>query len=294
MSIDHSSITALGQGHEKQAEDQTDHLAKTYTVPSLVVDVVIPALNEAEALPFTLKPLMEFVNGQKALPRSKAMIRTVVLVDNGSTDHTAEVAQAYGAQVISEPRRGYGQACLAGIAALKVDPPQALLFVDADGSDDLSDLDHLLALLQIQTPSELQDDTERYAIQTDKSPDLVIGSRARLAEANALTPLQRFGNALSCRLLKWFFGAKFTDLGPFRVIRWSALKQIQMVDTNYGWTVEMQAKASVYGLCSLEKDVRYFPRKAGDSKVSGTLKGSFKAGVKILWTIWCSWLSKFK
>ena len=260
---------------------------------SLVVDVVIPALNEAEALPYTLEPIMEFVHSKRKLPRSKAKIRKVILVDNGSTDETSAIAKSWGALVISEPQRGYGRACLAGIEALKIEPPHAVLFVDADGSDDLDDLDDLLALLQINDPSELRDRSERYAIHTDSPPALVIGSRARLATEGALTPLQSFGNALSCRLLRCFFGARFSDLGPFRVIRWSVLEQINMADQDYGWTVEMQAKACVYQLCSLEKDVHYYPRKAGDSKVSGTLQGSFKAGIKILWTIWRSWLSKF-
>ena len=259
----------------------------------LIVDVIIPALNEAESLPYILRPLMDFVNGTVELSRAKAKLRKVILVDNGSTDNTAEVAKSWGVHVLSEPRRGYGQACLSGINALKVDPPQAVLFIDADGSDDLSELDHLLALLQVSSLSELQGDSERYAIYNDTQPALVIGSRVRFATEGALTALQNFGNALSCRLLHLFFGAQFSDLGPFRVIRWSALEQIEMADRNYGWTVEMQAKACIYQLCSLEKDVRYFPRKAGDSKVSGTIQGSFKAGVKILWTIWRSWLSKF-
>ena len=111
----------------------------------LIVDVIIPALNEAEALPYTLRPLMDFVNGIVELSRSKARLRKVILVDNGSTDGTIEVAKHWGAHVLSEPRRGYGQACLLGINELKVDPPQAVLFVDADGSDDLSELDDLLA-----------------------------------------------------------------------------------------------------------------------------------------------------
>ena len=276
----------------KLAKDlNTDKLYSNNT--RLIVDVIIPALNEAEALPYTLRPLMDFVNGIVELSRSKARLRKVILVDNGSTDSTIEVAKHWGAHVLIEPRRGYGQACLSGINELKVDPPQAVLFVDADGSDDLSELDDLLALLQVSNPSELQGDSERYAIYNDALPALVIGSRVRFATEGALTALQNFGNALSCRLLRLFFGARFSDLGPFRVIRWSALEQMGMADRNYGWTVEMQAKACVYQLCSLEKDVRYFPRKAGDSKISGTIQGSFKAGIKILWTIWRSWLSKF-
>lgn len=259
---------------------------------TLIIDVVIPALNEAQALPFVLSPLMEFVRGEKSLQRSQAQLRKVIVVDNGSIDDTAEVARRLGAEVVSEPRRGYGQACLAGIEALRSNPPTALLFVDADGSDHLGDLDALFHLLTVCQQDDLDPTCERYAIDSQKEPALVIASRARLAEKEALTPLQRFGNALSCRLLRWLFDAKFTDLGPLRVIRWSALELIQMEDRNFGWTVEMQAKACVHQLCSLERDVYYQPRKAGQSKVSGTLKGSFKAGIKILWTIARSWWTK--
>ena len=256
---------------------------------ALVVDVIMPALNEADALPFILQPLVDFMKGDRPLTRSTAYIRRVLVVDNGSEDHTAQVARKWGAEVVYESQRGYGYACLAGIRALSKDPPQVVLFIDADGSDDLSDLDDLLALLNVSSQNELTSEFERFALNTNGIPSLVIGSRAKLAEEGALTPLQRFGNALSCRLLKIIFGAKFTDLGPFRAIRWEALMLIHMSDPTYGWTVEMQAKVCAHHLTALERDVHYYPRQAGDSKISGTLKGSVKAGIKILWTIAKAW-----
>lgn len=253
-----------------------------------VVDILIPALNEEEALPLTLEPLLKKQN-IFSVSESAVQIRQIIVIDNGSSDRTAEVAQKLGVTVIHEAKRGYGYACLAGITTISEDPPQAVLFLDADGSDDVADTDCLLALLQLTTLDDLDPDYERVALKSDLPPALVIGSRPRLAEVEALTSLQRFGNALSCRLLKWIFGAEFTDLGPFRVVRWEALMMMKMSDPTYGWTVEMQAKACALNLTTLERDVRYHPRRAGKSKISGTLKGSFKAGIKILWTIVKAW-----
>jgi len=191
----------------------------------------------------------------------------VIVVDNGSSDRTAEAARHGGAQVVREPRRGYGQACLAGMAVLN-DEAQIVAFMDADGSDDPADLARLL------TPIE------------QGQADLVIGSRVRAArEAGSLTPQQRFGNGLATRLLRLLYGAHYTDLGPFRAIRRDALRQLAMQDAGYGWTIEMQIKALRQGLRVVEMPVRHRPRRAGKSKVSGSLRGSVLAGAKIIWTI---------
>ena len=223
----------------------------------MVVDALLPALNEEESLPGVLREL-------RGLPA----LRRVVVADNGSTDDTWRVISAGGAQPVWAGLPGYGNACLAGLRHLAADPPEVVVFLDADGADDLRDLPALLA-----------------PIEADEA-DMVIGSRATgEAEAGALTPVQRFGNALSCTLIRVLFGEQFTDLGPFRAIRWSALEALEMADRNFGWTVEMQAKAARRELRSAEVPVRYRVRQAGQSKVSGTVRGSVKAGVKILWTI---------
>lgn len=222
----------------------------------VIIDALMPALNEEQSLPGVLAGLQ----GRG--------LRRIVVADNGSTDRTAEVAAEGGAEVVFCARRGYGSACLAALSHLAEDPPDVVVFLDADGADDPEDLDRLLAPIL-------------------KGPvDLVIGSRVLgQAEAGALTPVQRFGNALSCTLVRLLFDERFTDLGPFRAIRWSALEALEMADPDFGWTVEMQAKAARRGLNCVEVPVRYRCRAAGESKVSGNIRGSIKAGVKILWTI---------
>jgi glycosyltransferase involved in cell wall biosynthesis len=218
----------------------------------LRVGVVMPALNEALALP-------------QVLPALPAWLEEVVVVDNGSTDGTADVARRLGARVVTEPRRGYGRACLAGIAALgsRID---TVLFMDADAADRPSDIGSLLAPL------------------VGREADLVIGSRIRHAEPGALTPQQRFGNALACQLIRWGWGVAYSDLGPFRVIRREALTRLRMRDETWGWTVEMQVKAARQGLRVTEVPVAY-RRRIGVSKISGTLAGTLRAGSKILWVI---------
>jgi hypothetical protein len=193
------------------------------------------------------------------------------VVDNGSEDQTAERAREGGAELVTCEERGYGSACLAGIAALRDDPPDILCFMDADGADDPRDLLTLLSPLK-------------------RGIELVIGSRVALAQAGALTPVQRFGNALSCRLLRWGFGVEQSDLGPFRALRWEALEALEMSDPNFGWTVEMQAKAARHKLKVTEVSVHYRPRRSGQSKISGSLSGSARAGSKILFTIGREWL----
>jgi glycosyltransferase involved in cell wall biosynthesis len=219
------------------------------------VDAVIPALNEEASIGRVLD----------ALPRPP--VRRVVVADNGSTDRTAEVARDRGARVVTEPRRGYGAACLRALAALRADPPAVVLFLDGDLSDDPSEAPRLLE-----------------PIAAGRA-DLVVGSRVLgEAEPGSLTPAQKFGNWLATRLLRLFYGARYTDLGPFRAIRWDALESLGMRDPDFGWTVEMQVKAARRGLRHEEVPVRY-RKRVGVSKVSGTLSGTLRAGTKILGTI---------
>ena len=217
---------------------------------------MIPALNEAEAIAAVLD----------TLPRPP--IRRVIVCDNGSTDSTAGVAGAHGAVVVQEPRRGYGAACLCALAALEADPPEIVLFLDADGSDDPADAGAVLG-----------------PILEDRA-DLVIGSRTLGdREPGALTPQARFGNWLATRLLRLLYGVRYTDLGPFRAIRYRSLTDLGMSDRDFGWTIEMQLKAARAGLRSAEVPVRYRRRAGGRSKVAGTFTGSVRAGIKILGTI---------
>ncbi len=214
--------------------------------------VVMPALNEAQAIGETLRGLAR-----------EGGIARVVVVDNGSTDETAAIARAQGATVVFEPRRGYGSACLAGLAALP-DDSDVVVFMDADGADDARDLPALLAPLG------------------DGTADLVVGSRAfGHAAAGALTPAQRIGNALAAGWLRHRFGLQATDLGPLRAIRRSSLEALGMRDRGFGWTVEMQIKAARTGLRYMEVPVRY-RRRVGRSKISGTLRGTLGASAKIL------------
>ena len=199
------------------------------------------------------------------LPR--AGVRTVVVVDNGSRDGTAAVARAAGATVVHEPRRGYGAACLAGLAYLRAHPPGVVVFLDADLSDDPAQLPEVLAPV------------------LEGRADLVVGSRVLGRPApGSLTLAQVLGNRLAVALLALLFGAHYTDLGPFRAIRWAALERLGMRDRGYGWTVEMQARAARAGLRALEVPVRY-RRRLGRSKISGTVRGVVGAGTKILFTI---------
>lgn len=219
------------------------------------VDVIIPALDEENALPRVLREIPH------------PPVRRVVVADNGSTDHTAAVARANGAEVVHEPERGYGAACLRAIEHLAADPPDIVVFLDGDYSDHPAELSRLIDPI-------LAGDAE-----------LVIGSRARgRRERGALSPQQRVGNAIACQGLQLLYGVRYTDLGPFRAIRWDSLLALQMEDRNYGWTVEMQIKAAQRNVKHLEVPVSYRPR-IGASKVSGTIRGSVSAGAKILWLL---------
>jgi glycosyltransferase involved in cell wall biosynthesis len=220
------------------------------------IAVLIPALNEEATLPRVLADL------------PKAMVEEVVVVDNGSSDQTSAVARAAGATVLYESRRGYGWACLAGIAYLKTKSPDILVFLDGDYSDHP---DELPAMVHPIISGEY---------------DLVIGSRTKgEADRGALLPQARFGNALATFLIQLLYGFRYSDLGPFRAIRFPALLQLGMTDRTYGWTVEMQIKAIQQGLRITEVPARYRKRAGGTSKVSGTLKGTVLAGYKILWTV---------
>ncbi len=217
------------------------------------IAVVIPAWNEERSLPLVLA----------GLPR--AGIGEIVVADNGSTDGTARVAREGGARVVEEGRRGYGSACLAGIAAL--DRPDVVVFLDGDHSDDPADLPRILAPI------------------LEGRADLVIGSRTLgTHDRGALLPQAIFGNWLATRLIRAFWGARFTDLGPFRAIRADALAQLGMRDRDVGWTVEMQVKAARLGLRSVEVPVSY-RRRVGRSKITGTFSGTIRAAHKILFTI---------
>ncbi len=230
--------------------------------------VIIPALDEEEAIGATLEGLSEALLGGDF---AGCHLAQVIVVDNGSSDGTAAAARAHSAGlpllVIAEPRRGYGQACLTGIAALEAGA-EIVAFLDADGSDHPADLARLLEPL-------VRDES-----------DLVLGSRELGEhEPGSLSPQQRWGNWLATRLLRLFFGARYTDLGPFRAIRSDVLERLAMRDTNFGWTIEMQIKAARTGLRVQEIPVRYRRRRAGKSKVGGSIRGSILAGVKILSTI---------
>ncbi len=221
----------------------------------MIVDVVIPALDEERALPRVLA----------AIPADR--VRRVVVADNGSRDRTAEVARAAGAEVVHEPERGYGAACLRALARLREDPPEVVVFLDGDHSDHPEELPALLAPI------------------ASGDAELVIGSRARgVAERGALTVQQRVGNRIACVALRGLYGVRYTDLGPFRAITWRALESLGMRDRNYGWTVEMQIRAARRGVAYAEVPVRY-RRRIGVSKVSGTLRGTVGASRKILWTL---------
>ncbi len=217
----------------------------------MLVDVVIPALNEERSIGLVVQGLKD--------PR----IRRIVVADNGSTDDTARVARTAGAHVVFEGTPGYGAACLRAIRELSYDPPDAVLFADGDLADDPDDAPRLLDAVQ-------------------NGAELVIGSRtAGVREPGALLPQAVFGNWLATSLIRARWGVDFTDLGPFRAIRWRSLVALDMQDRDFGWTVEMQVKAVRRGLRCAEIPVAY-RRRVGTSKVSGTIRGSVLAGEKIL------------
>lgn len=217
--------------------------------------LIIPALNEERSIGNVLDEI------------PPGTYQQIVVVDNGSTDRTSQVAETHGARVLREPRKGYGNACLQALAHL---PPETdvVVFMDADGSD-----------VPAEAPLLLRPLSEGRA-------DMVLGSRELgRAEPGSLSPHQRLGNRLATWLVRLLFGHRYTDLGPFRAIRTRSLAQLEMQAPNYGWTIEMQIKALQRSLRVEEVPVSYRRRRAGASKVSGNPWGSVAAGVVILWTI---------
>ena len=227
----------------------------------MIVDLVIPALDE--------EPNMSALFDTLPVDR----LRHVVVADNGSIDRTAGIAAQRGAVVVYEPQQGYGAACLAALAWIgrQHPPPDAVAFLDGDLADDPRWLARLCEPIE------------------KSQADLVMGSRIRLADPGALEPHRRFGTALACLLIRLTTGRRYNDLGPMRVVRWSSLQQMLLTDRSWGWTVEMQFKAAREGLLSLEIDVPYRKRHAGQSKISGSLLMSLKVGMKMFLTIGRLW-----
>jgi len=224
---------------------------------SVKIDVVIPAFNEENSINRVLQDI------------PADLVREVIVCNNASTDQTAEVAKANGATLVHQPIRGYGNACLKGMEyiAKNPTPPDIVVFLDADYSDYPEEMHQLIAPI------------------VNDEMDLVIGSRALgEMEAGSMTPQQIFGNWLATNLIRFFYQYEFTDLGPFRAMRYDRLLAIDMQDKTYGWTVEMQVKAAKMKMKCIEIPVTY-RKRIGFSKVSGTVKGTILAGHKILWTI---------
>lgn len=221
------------------------------------IKVIIPAFNEQNAVGLVIDEIPE------------NLVNEVIVVDNGSSDDTCEVASAKGATVLEEQRRGYGWACLCGMdyIADQVEKPDIVVFLDGDHSDYPEEMENLIIPI------------------IDNDMDLVIGSRARgQKEAGSMTPQQIFGNWLATTLIRLFYGVSYTDLGPFRAVKYSSLLLMNMQDKTYGWTVEMQLKAAKLKMNTTEIPMNY-RKRIGVSKVSGTVKGTILAGYKIITTI---------
>ncbi len=225
-----------------------------------IVDVIIPAFNEENSV-------------GKVINDIPSQVRNIVVVNNNSNDQTRSVAISAGGIVVDEPQQGYGKACLTGILYLEsLDiVPDIVVFLDADFSDFPQELVNLIAPI----------------IQNDF--DMVIGSRAKgKREAGSMTFPQIFGNWLATTLMHYIYKTDYSDLGPFRAIKWEKLKELGMKDENYGWTIEMQIKAAKKGFKTTEVSVNYKTR-IGTSKISGTVKGTVMAGYKILLTVFRYW-----
>jgi len=221
-----------------------------------IIDVIIPAYNEEKSIPKVIAEIPDFV-------------RHIVVANNNSNDKTGEVAEAAGAKVVFELQKGYGKACLTAMDWIKKQEiqPDIVVFLDGDYSD---------------YPEEMSDLVQPIL---DEKADMVIGSRALgHRESGSMTLPQVFGNWLATIMMKYMQGAKFSDLGPFRAIVWKKLLDLNMVDQNFGWTIEMQIKAHKAGLRYTEVPVNY-RKRIGVSKVSGTVKGVIGAGYKIIFTI---------
>ncbi|WP_127138190.1 glycosyltransferase family 2 protein [Flagellimonas oceanensis] len=223
------------------------------------IRVIIPAINEGDSIGLVVSEIPDHVS-------------EIVVVDNGSEDDTVANATKAGATVITEDRKGYGFACLKGLNYIseRSKTPDIIVFIDGDYSDYPEELDKIIAPI-------LENDI-----------DFVVGARKKsLREPGSMTPQQVFGNKLATFLMRLFFRSKFTDLGPFRAIKYEKLKELKMQDTTYGWTVEMQLKILRKKMSYIEVPVRY-KRRIGVSKVSGTVKGTIFAGIKIL-----GWIFKY-
>lgn len=221
------------------------------------IDVIIPAYNEENSIAKVVRDI------------PKEIVREIIIVDNNSSDQTASNAMQESVAVLSEPKMGYGYACLKGINYLlnKKEQPDIVVFLDGDYSDYPEELPKII----------------KPIIEDQK--DMVIGSRAiGNREKGAMTPQQVFGNWLATRLMRLFYGVSYTDLGPFRAIRFDKLIELKMQDKTYGWTIEMQLKAAKAKMETTEVAVNY-RKRIGFSKVSGTVKGTVFAGVKIITAI---------
>ena len=217
--------------------------------------VIIPAFNEAKAI------------GQVIGDLPAHRVDEVVVVNNASTDATERNARAAGATVVREPEQGYGAACLRGLAYASQQNPDVIVFLDGDYSDHPDELPRLVDPI------------------CSEDADFVIGSRMRgESEPGALLPQAQIGNRLACTLMRWIWDVRYTDLGPFRAIRYDALQRLNMRDRTFGWTIEMQIKAAEAGLRICEVPVSY-RRRVGVSKITGTVSGTVRASAKILWTI---------
>lgn len=217
--------------------------------------VIIPAFNEEAAI------------GKVIADIPKPPVDHVIVGNNASTDDTIRVAEEAGAIVVTENRKGYGWACLKALERSEALHPKIIVFLDGDYSDYPEEIPDLIAPI-------LKDEV-----------DMVIGSRALgEREKGSLTPQQVLGNWLATRMIRIFYGTKFTDLGPFRAIRKESLDLLKMADKTYGWTIEMQIKAVKQGLRFKEIPVRY-KQRIGVSKVSGTVKGTVLAGIKIIFAV---------
>ena len=224
-----------------------------------LIKVIIPAYNEAASIALVVAAIPDFV-------------QEIIVVDNKSTDGTGKAAKLAGATVVEQPKAGYGNACLRGLEHISAqeEKPEIVVFIDGDYSDYAEDMAAILRPI-------LEDNI-----------DFVVGARVpELREKNAMTPQQLWGNKLATFLMRIIYGSKFTDLGPFRAIKYDKLLALQMSDTTYGWTVEMQLKALKKNLSYIEVPVRYRNR-IGFSKISGTLRGSVLAGIKII-----GWIFKY-
>ena len=230
----------------------------------MLCDLIIPALDEAA----NIEPLFDALE-----PLRGGVLRHVVIADNGSTDRTPEAAARRGAVVVHEPTRGYGAACLKALQWIGDldEPPEIVAFLDAGLSDDPGALPAVLAPIE------------------QGRAELVIGSRVKRAEPGALNIVQRFGNGLACLLMQLTTGRRYHDLGPMRAVRFDTLQRLDMADRTWGWTVEMQVKAALAGVPTVEVDVPYRRRVRGRSKISGTVRGVVAAGTRNNYTIIALW-----